>query len=72
LEEKANLNHGKGKMKFVKKAGKKGGKYPPLAKKFDPKKPRQHLTKEAWMALTKDQKTASRDARRAIKEAKEV
>ena len=58
-------------MKFVRKAGKKGGKYPPPAKKFDSKKPGQHLTKEAWMALTDDQKTASRDARRAVKEAKE-
>ena len=54
------------------KAGKKGSKYPPPAKKFDSKKPGQHLTKEAWMALTDDQKTASRDARRAVKEAKEA
>ena len=71
-KKKPNPNHGKGKMKFVRKAGKKGGKYPPPAKKLGSKKPGQHLTKEAWMALTDDQKTASRDARRAIKEAKEA
>jgi len=69
---KTNTGHGKGKMKYVRKAGKKGSKYPPPAKKFDSKKPGQHLTKEAWMALTDDQKTASRDARRAVKEAKEA
>ena len=46
-KKKANPNHGKGKNKFVRKAGKKGGKYPPPTKKFDTKKPRQHLTKEA-------------------------
>ena len=71
-KKKANPTHGKGKNKFVRKTGKKGSKYPPPAKKFDSKKPGQHLTKEAWMALTDDQKTASRDARRTVKEAKEA
>ena len=71
-KDKTNPGHGKGKMKYVRKGEKKGSKYPPPAKKFDSKKPGQHLTKEAWMALTDDQKTASRDARRAVKEAKEA
>jgi hypothetical protein len=62
----------KGLEQVVRKAGKKGGKYPPTAKKLDSKKPGQHLTKEEWMALTDKQKTASRDARRTVKEAKEA
>jgi hypothetical protein len=70
--KKTNPNHGKGKHKFVHKAEKKGKKYDPLVKKFDPKKPGQHLTKHAWFALTDDQKTAFKDARRAVEEAKEA
>ena len=60
-KDKTNPGHGKGKNKYVRKAGKKGSKYPPPAKKFDSKKPGQHLTKEAWMALTDDQKMQCRN-----------